>query len=54
MMPRFLSRWLSIRQINKELDRNLERRRIERIRRSQASVKGWATRRAHEREARSC
>lgn len=51
--PLWLSRWLSIRQINKELDRNLERRRIERIRRSQASVKGWETRRANEREQRA-
>lgn len=51
--PLWLSRWLSIRQINKELDRNLERRRIARIRRSQAACRGWQTRRAHEREQRA-
>jgi hypothetical protein len=53
MMPRFLSRWLSIRAIERELDRNLERRRIERIRRSRAAQQGWETRRAHEREMRA-
>lgn len=53
MMPRCLTRWLSIRQINKELDRNLERRRINRLVRAKAARKGWDTRRAHEREQRA-